>query len=353
MAFGPVWSRWSRFGSVPIGVLASLLPGLAFAGGELFWNDAAVGDSRVRWCNVASCSPVDFATAVAPGLQGDLVIDPSEGMVYWAVSGSNAGTSKVQRQALSGGSASDIFDLSAVPSSVISSMAIDPVARHVYVANPSSSVRIRRFSIDAPTTPDSFVIFNEAGCLCSPQGLAIDLANGFLYFTDQDNGRIARKALSGATPIEDVVTGLTTPRGIALDAANDRVYFLQSTPNRLSYALLSSPATIVDLVNPLNGLGAAAGSGGSLELDPGEGTLGELYVVLTGDQEIRHCSLDAGCPTPLVLLTSGMHDDRGLALLPSNAVPTLDGRGMLTLVALLAGVAMAFARGWRAGPRSG
>jgi len=335
-------SRFPRSPSRWLAVVALAVPAASYAGGDLFWNDDNASNRRVQRCDVASCTPADFATGVSAGLQGDLAIDPLEGMVYWAVSGSNAGTSKVQRKSLAGGAVEDMFDLSSVPSSTITGMALDPVARQVYIATPSSSTRIRRFSIDSPGSSTAFVVFSEPGCSCSPQGLALDLAGGFLYWADVSNNKIARKALDLSGGIQDVVTSLTQPSALALDTANDRVYFSQHTPNRISYALLSSPATVVDLVNPLSDQLFAGG----LELDPGVGTLGELYVLVSGSQDLLHCSLDAGCPTPLVLLTDGMQNSRGMALLLAGSpVPALGAGGAALLAALLLGAVVLRHRG--------
>jgi hypothetical protein len=309
-------------------------------GSDLFWYDT--NTPRVQRCDVSSCTPADFATPLSAIPHGDMAVDPLEGMVYWVVAGSSPGTSKVQRKSLSGGAVEDIFDLSTIPSSTIQGMVVDPVARHVYVSTPSTSTRIHRFSIDSPTVPTSFVVFNEAGCFCSPQGLALDLANGFLYFAEQTGGRIARKALDLSSAIEDVVTGVSTVRGLALDVANDRIYFTYhiNPTTRLGYALLSNPTTIVDLVDPLLGAGANGGWGGSLEHDASAGTLGEMYIALTGDQEIVHCNLDTGCPS-LTLLTSGMQANVGLAMLVSVPIPAVGWRGVTGLGALLVVTALA------------
>lgn len=293
-------------------------------GAELFWYDALVNDHRIIHCDLGSCTPSDFATGVPNGLSGDLAIDPIEGFVYWPIG------SIVYRKSLSGGSATDIFDLSSIPSSGIAGIAVDPVARHVYLATPNAGNRIHRVSIDAPSAPTAFVAFSETGCLCSPQGLALDLAGGFLYWSDANNGKIARKALDLTTPIEDVVTGLSAPHSLALDIANDRVYFSQVLTNRISYALLSSPTTVVDLVDPFSNALFA----GSLELDPSAGTLGELYVADSGNGEILHCDLDAGCPS-LALLDSGLSGPRGLALLLPPEVPALGWFGAVILLATL------------------
>jgi hypothetical protein len=314
-------------------------------GRDLFWYDSTT--PRVQRCDVSSCTPADFATPLSALPHGDMAVDPIEGMVYWVVAGSVGGTSKVQRMSLSGGAVEDIFDMSTVPSSIITGMAVDPVARQVYVATPSQSTRIRRFSIDNPTSSTPFVAFAEAGCICSPQGLALDLANGFLYFADEANDKIARKALDLSSAIEDVVTGVSVAKGLALDVANDRIYFTyHMTTTRLGYTLLSNPTTIVDLVDPLLDTGANGGWAGSIERDPNAGALGEMYIALTGVQQIVHCSLDAGCPT-LTLLTSGMQNNVGLALLvPASPVPALGWGGVAGLGVLLVVTAL-----WRIGRR--
>jgi hypothetical protein len=289
---------------------------------------------------------MDFESPLSAIPQGDMAIDPLEGMLYWAVA-ANPGTSKVQRKSLAGGTVEDIFDLSSIPSSTITGLAVDPVARQVYVATPGNSTRIRRYPIDDPTNPTSFVFHNETGCACSPQGLALDLTGGFLYFADQNNAKIARKALDLATPIEDVVTGVAVVRGLALDVTNDRVYFTyHSTTTRLGYALLSSPATIVDLVDPLLGTGANGGSAGGLERDPTLGTLGRMYISLPGVQEIVYCNLGTGCPN-LTLLTGGMMNSLGLALLVPPPVPALGWGGLVGVSALLAVLALARIRSGR------
>jgi len=310
-----------------------IVAGSAAADGTLFWYDAVVADGRVLMCDVAGCTPTDFATSLPSTLGGDMAIDPVEGMVYWGINA--ASSSKVQRKSLSGGAVEDIFDLPAN----MTGIAIDPVARHVYVATPGTATRIWRYSIDTPGNPTSFVHYFDSGCTCSPQGLALDLTNGFLYWSDANNGKIARKPLDSSTAIQDVVTGISQPNALALDLANDRVYFGQTVPNRISYALLSSPASITDIVNP-----APAGLfAGSIELDPKAGPLGELYVTLASDGEVRHCDLDAGCPS-LVLLASGVLQPRGLAFLATIPVPALGAGGAVTLGVLLAAAGIAASR---------
>jgi hypothetical protein len=313
-------------------------PVVAWAG-ELFWYDADLANGRIRHCNLASCSPADFETGVAAGLDNDIAIDPLEGMIYWQVNGSVAGTKKIQRRSLSGGAVQDIFDVS----TTVTGMAIDPLARHVYMGTPGAATRIHRFSIDDPENPTIFVHAFDVGCSsCQPQGLALDLAGGFLYWADPVHGKIARKALALPGPITDVVTGVSQPSALALDLANDRVYFSQTVPARVTYALLSSPTTLADLLNPA----PASLFAGSLERDPTDGALGEMYVALGGTGEIRHCSIDAGCPS-LTLLDDGLIGPRGLALLLSPHVPALGRLGAAaTCLALLLAVVALRQRTW-------
>jgi hypothetical protein len=70
-----------------------------------------------------------------------------------------------------------------------------------------------------------------------------------------------------------------------------------------------------------------------------------MYIALTGNEEIVHCDLDAGCPS-VTLLTSGMHFNTGLALLaPLSQVPARGWGGAVGLGALLAATALSgFAR---------
>ena len=90
----------------------------------------------------------------------------------------------------------------------------------------------------------------------------------------------------------NVVTGLTNPDALVLDVGNDRLYFSQTSPNRISYALLSNPASVLTLVSPLSTNVYAGG----LERDPTAGTLGELYIALSGASLLPHAA-PLRCPS--------------------------------------------------------
>ncbi|MBI4553738.1 MAG: hypothetical protein HY710_15845, partial [Candidatus Latescibacteria bacterium] len=64
--------------------------------------------------------------------------------------------------------------------------------------------------------------------LTEPVGIALDVAAGKMYWTDDSDSKIRRANLDG-TGVEELVTGLLNPTGIALDVAGGKMYW--ANPN--------------------------------------------------------------------------------------------------------------------------
>lgn len=76
-----------------------------------------------------------------------------------------------------------------------------------------------------------------AGTLEGPAGIALDILNGQIYWSDNVAGKIQRATLSGSV-VEDLVVGLSYPQGLALDVANGKLYWTDSGTFKIQRASL-------------------------------------------------------------------------------------------------------------------
>jgi uncharacterized delta-60 repeat protein len=139
--------------------------------------------------------------------------------------------------------------------------------------------------------------------LGAPRRLAIDAANGKMYWTDPGNTSISRSDLDG-TNIEVLVTGLTTPRGIALDVAGGYMYWVDSGTNKIQRATLEG-AFIEDLVT-------SAGVVRGIALDL---IAGKMYWTDDTNNEIRRANLDG---TSQETVVTGLNRPEGIELDVAN-----------------------------------
>ena len=79
--------------------------------------------------------------------------------------------------------------------------------------------------------------------LTYPVGVALDVAGGWMYWTDEGTDKIQRAALDGSG-VEDLVTsGLMDPYGIALDVAGGWIYWTNAGTDKIqraTYAVITA-----------------------------------------------------------------------------------------------------------------
>ena len=56
-------------------------------------------------------------------------------------------------------------------------------------------------------------------------GIALDVAAGKMYWTDEEAGKIERTNLDGTDTVETLVTGLSAQTAIALDVIGERMFW--------------------------------------------------------------------------------------------------------------------------------
>ncbi len=133
-------------------------------------------------------------------------------------------------------------------------------------------------------------------------GLALDVENGKIYWTDWGDDKIQRADLDG-TNVEDLVTsGLDRPVALALDLGNGKVYWTDLGSQKIQRADLDG-TNVEDLVT------SGLVSPGGLTLDVGNG---KMYWTDWGADKIKRADLDGTNVEDLV--SSGLDQPVALAL---------------------------------------
>jgi len=179
------------------GVTASLDMAIDQVNGKMYWVDigqfvSGFGDEAIRRANLDGTG-VETILTTADGLHHPwaIEVDPNGGKVYWA----DGNTQKIYRADLNGQNIELLVDIA----------------------------KFRSPDFGSGTAVKQITEFGNVG------GLALDIANNQLYWTDYFGGDIHRTSMDGAvdiTQIERLVSGLTTPRGIALNDVDGRMYWV-------------------------------------------------------------------------------------------------------------------------------
>ena len=165
------------------------------------------------------------------------------------------------------------------------SIALDMAAGKMYWTNDGAG-RIRRANLDGSN------IENVAVGLADPVGIALDLDAGYLYWADRDEGSIYRGNLRNINDFAPatLVSGLDKPYQIALDTSSKRMYWTERSGSKIRRADLAGN-NVADIVfkNPL----AAPENPHGLALDLAKGKMywTERLTGLNGGDQIRRANL--------------------------------------------------------------
>ena len=159
----------------------------------------------------------NYIDNLSPALSSprDIALDVAGGKVYWTEDITDADTGKetirIRRANTSGNQNVEVVrEISGVPRG----LAVDSAKGNLYLAN-TRGVRgnIQRLKIDGSRFHWNYIHIDKAD---SPQGVALDIAGGKVYWTEA--GGIRRADLNGSNR-QDVATGIGSPVGIALRVA--------------------------------------------------------------------------------------------------------------------------------------
>jgi len=241
--------------------------------GHIYWTGMGVpsgDDGFIRRSDLDGENVVTVVPAGGTYTPKQLRIDPENEKLYWSdregmrVMRANLDGSEIETLVTTGTTASDRRD----SSRWCVGIALDVAGGHVYWSQkgPDSGQvgSLRRTGLTMPSGEDSTnrsdieVLFDG---LPEPIDIDLDLARGFIYWTDRGDDTVNRAPTEippGAsaqtrTDREILVSGVREAIGVALELTRDELFFTGGTLGRVGMANLDGTG-VVDLVNGTAGL---------------------------------------------------------------------------------------------------
>jgi low density lipoprotein receptor-related protein 5/6 len=284
--------------------------GRAAAQKVLYWSDKDF--PRIQRMNADKSGGIQTLLTSANGLLDPrgVVLDPAAGKFYFA----DAADHKIRRANLDG---SNLQDLVTTGQTQPADLAIDLANGLLYwtdTAQGTATGAIRRSDLSGNN-----VTTLRSG-LVEPYFLTIDTPGGKIYWSDFDSGIIHRANLDGSGTAEDFITGLTRTRDMVIDPASGYLYWADRNSRKIQRRQLAG-GTIEDLFDANDGLLRPHG----LVLDT---EAGFIYWTDTDAHAIGRGVLNgAGLPTYVVTGNDGQVGPWAITL----AVPEPSGIAVLVL----------------------
>ena len=167
----------------------------------------------------------------------------------------------------------------------------------IYWTNSVFGKQIQRADLDGSNVED--LVTTATGV---PEGIALDLAGGKMYWTDSRDGKIKRANLGGSN-VEDLVTeGLEIPHSIALDIDGGKMYWTNRNAHTIQRANLDG-SDVENLITE----GLESPRSIALDVDGGK-----MYWTNRNAHTIQRANLDGSDVENLV--TEGVKSPQGIAL---------------------------------------
>jgi len=256
-------------------------------------------ESRVLRSNPAGATPVELSYSGSSCFALCVAFDTSTGKIYWTI-GCTAPESSIFRADSSGSNLERV--VSAAIDSAISGIALNLAQGKIYWAQQDSASAIKRANLNGSSAQ---TIVASAGI--SVYGVAIDATGGKLYwttFTDgvAASGKIRRSDLVGQN-VTDLVTGLQQPCGLALDVGGQKIYWADLGTGKVQRANLADGQNVENLVTGVTGV-----LGISLDL-----SAGKMYWTDAAGRKVQRANLN-GSNVEDVL--TGLNYPSGIVLHP-------------------------------------
>lgn len=314
----------SRVHTVIVVVLAASSARLASAQ-HVYWSDDSI--SVIRRASVVTGVVEDL---VAPPVEwaAGLALHPAGDRLYWT----DRGRGKIQSARLDG---TDIAEALGVDDGINTpvGLAVDPVAGKLYWSEVDYDAhlgRIRRSNLDGANI-ESLMTLTHASLTREPNALALDVAEGRVYWTEGGTNRVMRADLNGANEQTLASTNIGVPYGIALDPIAQKIYWVNGGgPHRIERMNVDGSAREPLYDQSLNPIGLAldlAGgrviwsdyfTGGTYARDMGGGNAvllapwsgwalavdaeaTKVYSIGTDVAPLRRVSLDGSDPEELIV----------------------------------------------------
>lgn len=178
-----------------------------------------------------------------------IALDGGNGHLYFA---DNVGPGKIWRANLDGTGVTDLVTIGGSYSGI----ALDLVNNHMYWTDAFND-RVQRANLDGS---DVTTLVTGLG---NPIDIKLDVANGNMYVSDIFHHSIRRANLDGSG-VTNILTGLSNPRGMALDLDKGHLYWSDFVTGKISRANLDGSGR-TDVVT---GLSRAWGLGLQIDPDP-------------------------------------------------------------------------------------
>jgi low density lipoprotein receptor-related protein 5/6 len=220
--------------------------------GRMYWSN--LGSDYIRRANLDGSDAIDWLSTTNPG---GLAIDPAGGKIYWA-----ADSGAFKRADL--GTGGNVITTT-ISDGDIMDIALDIAAGKMYWTD-NDTHRVQRANLDGSDIED--LAFTEPG---DPWGLDLDIAAGKIYWVERVTNRLRRANLDGSN-VELVALGLDEPRHMALDTEAGKAYWVEAgARNRIKKISIGKSIGVDGVSNSAAGMGVR-----------GTGEIGVLGVGTTG-----------------------------------------------------------------------
>ena len=269
---------------------------------KMYWTDRFA--EKIQRANLDGSNVEDLITT-GLDLPYGIALDVGRGKMYWTDlrydSNTDSYHSKIQRANLDGSNVEDLITTGLTSPFFI---ALDVGRGKMYWTDPDTS-KIQRANLDGSNVED--LITTGLG---EPRGIALDVGRGKMYWTEYyqmpsapytRTAKIRRANLNGSN-VEDLITttGLDRPQGIALDVGRGKMYWADDNMSKIQRANLDG-SNVEDLITTDRPRG--------IVLDVGRG---KIYWVDYNTKKIQRANLDGSNVEDLI--TTGLRSPQGIAL---------------------------------------
>ena len=210
----------------------SLVFGIALddVGGKMYWTDAF--NDKIQRANLDGSYVEDLITTNLK-VPYSIAVDSVNSKIYWT----DSNASDIKRANLDGSSIETVIGGISVPKCI----ALDNITGKIYW---TSYTKIQRANFDGSEVEDIVVYPHWA-----PEGIALDVTGGKMYWLDNYNNMIRSANLDGSG-ITDLVQGLVSPRNITLDLYGGKMIWTDVDAGMIQSANLDG----TDVTNLITGI---------------------------------------------------------------------------------------------------
>ena len=177
-----------------------------------------------------------------------LEIDTTNDFLYWPAS------AKILRCAFDGTGFEVLYNFTDGLRQV-TDIAVDPANGFIYWADYAAREIVRGSSSG---TTDPVTLFNSSSGVGFPIGVAIDVSGGKIYWT-QDNRQIYRANLDGTGAIELIINTASVPIDLLIDVAGGKIYWTSNGGNLVERGNLNGVGGFETLYNAGDGVSGPSG----------------------------------------------------------------------------------------------